>query len=94
MKRPYTLFQQFIPSILIVSLFLQNCGGSSNLPLQGEEDLSSTSTIEQEEGQKQRRRKRARIEVGAVQEQSLIAQAQGVSSFDMGWRHEREYKVR
>ncbi|NEJ83285.1 hypothetical protein GR268_43205, partial [Rhizobium leguminosarum] len=62
---------------LLVSLLLQNCGGSTNLPLEGEGEA-----IKVEE---QGRRKRARIEIEQEerQEQGLIEQAQEISSFDI-----------
>jgi hypothetical protein len=56
---------------LLVSLFLQSCGGPTNLPIQGEEGGSATTT------------KSARIEIEEEQEQNLIEQAQEVSSFDI-----------
>ncbi|MHB9146872.1 MAG: F-box protein [Candidatus Amoebophilus sp.] len=74
MKRYYTINQKFIAYVLLISFFSQSCGGSHNLPIRGEEELSATTTVEQEEGQEQGRRKRARIEIGEEQEQRLIGQ--------------------
>jgi hypothetical protein len=64
---------------MLISLFLQNCGGSDNLTIQSEEKLSTTGTIEQEN--EQGRRKRARIEID--QEQGSIEQGQEIRSFDI-----------
>ncbi|NEJ83176.1 hypothetical protein GR268_42620 [Rhizobium leguminosarum] len=73
MKRNYTVAQQFIARLLLISLCLQSCGDSDNLPIQGGEDPSPTTTIEQAEGE-QGRSKRARLEIGTEQgeEQGLI----------------------
>jgi hypothetical protein len=49
MKRRYFLPLLTIVYFLLVSLFLQNCGGSYKLPIQGEEEPSSIITIAQEE---------------------------------------------
>jgi hypothetical protein len=67
--------------LLLISLLLQNCGGSHNLPIEGEEEPADT--IKLEEGQEQGRRKRARIEIGEEQEKNLIEQGQEISSFDI-----------
>ena len=48
-----------VACLLLVSLLLQNCGGSANLSIEGEEE--PTEIIEQEEGS-QGRRKRAKVE--------------------------------
>jgi hypothetical protein len=62
---------------MLLSLFLQSCGGLGNLPLEGEEELT---TIEREE---QGRRKRARIEVREEEQLVLMEQGQKVGSFDI-----------
>ncbi|MHB9148201.1 MAG: F-box-like domain-containing protein [Candidatus Amoebophilus sp.] len=59
MRKHYFLSLPLVACLLLVSLFLQNCGGSANLSIEGEEE--PTEIIEQEEGL-QGRRKRARIE--------------------------------
>ncbi|MHB9147108.1 MAG: F-box-like domain-containing protein [Candidatus Amoebophilus sp.] len=65
---------------ILLSLLLQNCGGSANLPLEGE--VEATEAIE---GEEQGRRKRTRIEIGEEEreEQRLIEQGQEISSFDI-----------
>jgi hypothetical protein len=79
MKKRY--FLPFLQGacFILISLLLQNCGGSTNLLLEGEEELT---TIELEE---QGRRKRARIEIEKEEEQQqrLIEQGQEISSFDI-----------
>jgi hypothetical protein len=75
MKKHYFLRLLQGACFMLLSLFLQSCGGLGNLPLEGEEELT---TIEREE---QGRRKRARIEI--EQEQSLIEQAQEMNSLDI-----------
>ena len=59
MKKHYSLTLLQMVCLLLVSLFLQSCGGSTNLSIEGE--VEPTETIEQEEGS-QGRRKRAKIE--------------------------------
>jgi Ran GTPase-activating protein (RanGAP) involved in mRNA processing and transport len=55
MKKRYLLPLPLVVCFLLVSLFLQSCGGSSNLPLQEEgEGPSTITTIEQEKDQEQR----------------------------------------
>jgi len=78
MVRNNTITQQLVACILLISLFLQSYGGPTNLPIQGEEEPSASTTIGQEEEQEQGRRKRARIEIEQEegQEQRLIEQAQ------------------
>jgi Ran GTPase-activating protein (RanGAP) involved in mRNA processing and transport len=73
MKKHYSLPLLQGACFLLISLLLQSCGGSHNLPIEGEEELT---TIELEE---QGRRKRARIE-GLDQEHSLINQEQKSST--------------
>jgi hypothetical protein len=76
MKKRNLLSLLQMACFMLISLLLQNCGGSNNLPIEGE----STEVIEVEE---QGRRKRARIEIGEEQEQNLVGQAQEISSFDI-----------
>src|SRR5690349_12718014 len=66
MKKHYFLPFLQRACFLLLSLLLQNCGAPGNLPLEGEEEVT---TIELEE---QGRRKRARIETEEEHEQSLI----------------------
>ncbi|ACE05895.1 hypothetical protein Aasi_0487 [Candidatus Amoebophilus asiaticus 5a2] len=76
MKKRYFLPLPIMVCFLLLSLFLQSCGGPTNLPIQVEEEPADT--IELEEGQEQGRRKGARIEIGEGQEQAI------------GWLHELE----
>jgi hypothetical protein len=59
MKKSYFLPLLQAACFLLISFFLQNCGGSHNLPLEGEEEHSTITTIETEE---QGRKKMARLE--------------------------------
>ncbi|MHB9148197.1 MAG: F-box-like domain-containing protein, partial [Candidatus Amoebophilus sp.] len=59
MKKHSFLPLPLVACFMLVGLLLQSCGGSHNLPIQGEEE--PTEIIEQEEGS-QGRRKRAKIE--------------------------------
>jgi hypothetical protein len=54
MKKYYYLSLLQVACFLLVSLLLQSCGGTSNLPIQTEEKPLLTTTIEQEEDQVQR----------------------------------------
>ncbi|ACP21104.1 hypothetical protein Aasi_1868 [Candidatus Amoebophilus asiaticus 5a2] len=83
MKKHCSLPLLQVACFVLISLLLQNCGGSHNLPIQGEEEPSTSTTIEKEEGQEQGRRKSAKIEIGEEQEQRLIEQVQETSSFDI-----------
>jgi hypothetical protein len=58
-----------VVSILLISLLLQNCGGSFSLPIEGEEEPAESikQTV-------QGRRKRARIEIEQGEGQRLIEQ--------------------
>jgi len=62
MYKSYRVGYEFIACILLVSLCLQSCGGSTNLSIEGEDNLAETTTIEQEEEGSKGRRKRAKIE--------------------------------
>jgi Ran GTPase-activating protein (RanGAP) involved in mRNA processing and transport len=53
MKKHYFFTLLQVAYFMIFSLFLQNCGGSGNLPVQREEGPSAITTIEQEEGEEQ-----------------------------------------
>ncbi|NEJ84212.1 hypothetical protein GR268_48150, partial [Rhizobium leguminosarum] len=64
-----------VACLLFVSVVLQSCGGSTNLPIQEEEN----EPVEAEQG----RGKGERIEPGIEEEQNLIEQRQEVSSFDI-----------
>jgi hypothetical protein len=77
MKKHYLLPFLQGACFILISLLLQNCGGPGNLPLEGEEELT---TIELEE---QGRRKRARIEVREEEQLVLIEQGEGMSCFDI-----------
>jgi hypothetical protein len=72
MKKRYLLPFLQGACFLLISLLLQNCGGSGNLPIEGKEKRSTTEIVERED--KQGRRKRARVEMGEEEgeEQSLI----------------------
>jgi Ran GTPase-activating protein (RanGAP) involved in mRNA processing and transport len=53
MKKHYSSPLLQVACFLLVSLFLHNCGGSHNLPIEGEEKPSPTTTIDQKEAQEQ-----------------------------------------
>ncbi|MHB9147555.1 MAG: F-box protein [Candidatus Amoebophilus sp.] len=61
MKRHSFLPLPLVAWLLLISILLQNCGGATNLPIEGEEEPTETIEQEEEEGS-QGRRKRAKIE--------------------------------
>ncbi|WP_148204902.1 hypothetical protein [Candidatus Amoebophilus asiaticus] len=62
MRRRYFLPLPIMVCFLLISLLLQSCGGSTNLPIE---------EVNEHEGE-QGRRKRARIEIREEQQQNLI----------------------